>query len=313
MRIVVLDAVPLDQNDLSWDGFKDLGEMVLHDRTSPEKVIDRCQGADVVLSNKVILDGDVIRACPNLRFIQVMATGVNMVDLEACREASVTVCNVPDYSTGSVVQHTWALILEAVRGVGPHSADVHAGGWVNSNDFSFFRGPLPDLLDRTLGIVGFGSIGSGVAQVAEAFGMTVLVAERPGVTPREGRVALEDLLTRADIVSLHCPLTPETEHLINAERLGLMPSGSWLVNTARGGLIDEAALTRALHEGRLGGAALDVLTTEPPSADHPLLSTPNTILTPHVAWGSIRARRTLMAVMESNLRKWVAGTPENVV
>lgn len=320
MRIVVLDGYSVNPGDLSWVGLAALGEVTVYDRTAAGEVMKRAAEAEILLTNKVFLGREIIAALPRLRYIGVLATGVNVVDLAAAGERGIPVTNVPDYSTASVAQMVFAHLLEQTQQVGHHAQAVREGSWSACKDFCFWEKPLIELQGLTMGIVGFGRIGRRVAQAATAFGMQVLVhtahPERyPEAKDLEGlRFAdLETLFRQSDVISLHCPLTPETERLVNAERLALMKPSAYLINTGRGPLIDESALAAALNQGRLAGAGLDVLSVEPPPADHPLLQTRNCIITPHIAWATRAARERLMATVTENVRAFLSGHPVNVV
>ncbi|NLV24217.1 MAG: D-2-hydroxyacid dehydrogenase [Deltaproteobacteria bacterium] len=320
MKLVVLDGHALNPGDLSWEEIKDLADCTVYERTPKEKVMERIGDAELVLTNKTVLDRAVLEQLPNLRYIGVLATGVNVIDLEAARERGIAVTNVPGYSTPSVAQMVFALLLELTLQVGHHGALVRSGAWARSADFSFFDRPLVELDGLTLGIVGFGAIGRRVTRIAEAFGMKVLVHTAHPEKYRhlaENRelsfVDLEALFRKSDAVTLHCPLTPETQSLVNDQRLNQMKPGAYLINTGRGPLVDEAALAAALNEGRIAGAGLDVLSKEPPAADNPLLTARNCFITPHIAWASGAARQRLMAVVAENLRAYLEGGPQNRV
>ncbi len=321
MRIVVLDGYTANPGDLDWQAFSALGELTVHDRTPPGQVVARAAGAEAILTNKTKLDATALKALPQLRYVGVLATGVNVVDLQAARAQGVAVTNVPAYGTASVAQATIALLMELANRVGRHDHAVHAGEWVASEDFCFTRARLTELDGLTLGIVGLGAIGQAVARVAQAFGMRVVAASsgrssapsRPTDSAGIERVPLDELFATADVISLHCPLTPENAGLVNAERLAKMKPTAFLLNTGRGGLIDEAALAAALRAGQLAGAGLDVLSSEPPAADNPLLSAPNCIITPHLAWATQAARRRLLATAAENLRAFAQGKTLNVV
>ncbi len=316
MRIVVLDGYTLNPGDLDWGALKSLGACEIHDRTPPAQVLPRAADAEIVLTNKTVLSRDLICALPKLRYIGVLATGTNIVDLATARERGIPVTNVPAYATTSVAQLTFALLLELTLHVGHHAKTVREGRWARSEDFCYWDRPLVELAGLTLGIVGFGSIGQAVARIAQAFGMTVLAHTWPLPQPPPPDVALLDLETifrRSDVVSLHCPLTPDTHHLVNAERLSWMKPTAFLLNTGRGPLVDEPALAAALNSGRIAGAGLDVLSVEPPPADNPLLRTKNCLITPHIAWATAAARERLMTVAVENVRAFLAGRPQNVV
>ncbi len=316
MNIVVLDGHTLNPGDLSWAPLETLGHLEVHPRTPPADVVPRAAGAEIVLTNKTVLDAAALAALPRLRYLGVLATGYNVVDLEAARARGVPVTNVPGYSTPSVAQLTFALLLELTHHVGAHSQGVRAGRWSRSPDFCYWETPLVELAGRTFGIIGFGQVGRAVARLAAAFEMRVLVHTRtpPASTPAEVRLTdLDTLLRESDVVSLHCPLTPETRHLINRERLALLKPGAFLLNTGRGPLVDEAALADALNTGRLAGAGLDVLSIEPPPPDHPLLSARNCVITPHLGWATRAARERLLQQAAENVRAFLAGRPVNVV
>ncbi len=322
MKIVVLDGYVLNPGDISWAGFKEIGEVTVYDRSEPETVVERIGDAEVILTNKTVIDRGVIEKCHGLKYIGVNATGYNVVDVAAAREAGIVVTNVPAYGTDAVAQFTFALMLELCNKVGLHSRSVASGDWIRTEDFSYNLAPLIDIKGKTLGIIGFGSIGSRVAQIAMAFGMNVLVNSRtekplPEVPYISGsRISWADretVLKEADIITLHCPLFPETERLINRESIAMMKDGAMLINTARGGLIAEQDLADALNSGKLAGAALDVVDKEPMAADNPLISAKNVIITPHIAWASVEARERLMGIAVENLKAYLAGNPCNVV
>lgn len=315
-RIVVLDGHALNPGDLSWAGLQALGQCEIHERTPAALTVPRAAGAELLLTNKTVLGRAGIAQLPALRYIGVLATGTNVVDLPAARERGVVVTNVPAYATASVVQLTFALLLELTLRAGAHAESVRSGDWSRSLDFSYTLQPLVELSGLTLGIVGFGHIGQAVAKVALAFGMEVLVHTRrlPAETvPGVQFVDLEALLRASDVVSLNCPLTPETKHLINDRTLGFMRPTAFLLNTGRGPLVDELALADALNAGRLAGAGLDVLAAEPPPADNPLLTARNCVITPHVGWATRAARGRLMATAVANVAAFLAGQPQNVV
>jgi glycerate dehydrogenase len=320
MKIVVLDGYTLNPGDLDWQPLHALGDCTIFERTPKETLFERAAGAEVLLTNKVALGRAELAQLPQLRYIGVLATGYNIVDVAAARERGITVCNVPAYSTASVAQLTFALLLELTSQVGHHADRVRTGAWVKAQDFSFRERPLVELEGLTLGIVGFGAIGRRVATLGHAFGMTVLVhtahPERYQATPDGVAVhfvGLDELCAASDVVTLHCPLFPETRGLIDARRLELMRPSAFLLNTSRGPLIDEAALTDALNAGQLAGAGLDVLSAEPPAADNPLLTAANCCITPHIAWATRAARARLLAATVANLQAFVAGAPQNVV
>jgi glycerate dehydrogenase len=314
-RIVVVDGHTLNPGDLSWEPLGRLGTLVVHERTPPELLVPRLAGARVVLTNKAPLDAATLERLPELRYIGVTATGTNIVDRAAAKARGIVVSNVPSYGADSVAEHALALLLEATKHTALHTAAVRSGGWARQPDFSLSVAGIRLLAGRTLGVVGFGAIGRRVAELARAFKMTVLVAYHPSAVSTDGitLVSLDELFERSEFLSLHCPLTPATERLINAQSLGRLQPGAVLINTSRGGLVDEAALAAALRSGQLAGAYLDVLATEPPPADHPLVGLPNCWITPHVAWASLEARSRLLEVSTDNVRAFLAGTPIHVV
>lgn len=294
-----------------------LGTVEVYDRTPPEAVVERASSAEVLLTNKVPLCAKTVRALTSLRYIGVLATGYDIIDLAVARELGITVTNIPAYGADSVAQLTIALLLELCHHVGMHNEAVHAGEWSRSKDWSFWKSPLIELQGKTLGVVGFGRIGRRVAEIAHALGMSVLASttrhENPPLYPEFEWATSEEILMAADVVSLHCPLTGETRGLINASRLALMKPGSFLINTSRGGLIVEQDLADALNQGKIAGAALDVLSGEPPPNDNPLLHAKHCIITPHLAWATREARARLMRTAEENLAAFLSGHPQNVV
>lgn len=315
MKIVILDAYAANPGDLSWDEFAALGELTVYDRTAQEDVAARIGDAEVVFINKVRLTDDIFAACPNLKLVSILATGYNIVDLAAAKRRGITVCNVPGYSTRAVVQMTFALLLEICQQVGLHSGAVHTGRWQTCPDFCFWDRPLIELDGKTMGIVGYGAIGSAVGTVAQALGMKLLVTARHEKPVPEGArfVSLPELLAQSDVVSLHCPQTAENARMIDAGALAQMKDGAILLNTARGGLLDEQAVADALRSGKLLAAGMDVVSAEPIRADNPLLTAPNCFLTPHIAWAPLETRRRLQAISAENLRAFLAGKPQNVV
>jgi len=312
MKIVVLDGYTLNPGDLSWDELGLLGDVKIYDRTPAEKTIERAGTAEIILTNKTLLMAPEIEALHRLKYIGVLATGYNVVDTEIAKQKGIVVTNVPAYSTMSVAQHVFALIMEFFNGVGLLSDGVRNGRWSRSIDFCYWDEPLTELAGLTIGIVGFGRIGKAVATIAEAFGMRVIVSDPSSVADYE-KFPLNELFMHSDIVTLHCPLTPETKGIINSDILKLMKSSALLVNTARGPLIVEGDLADALNDGKLAGAALDVLSAEPPASDNPLLSAKNCIITPHVAWATFEARKRLLAIAIENLKLYLEGKPVNMV
>lgn len=307
LRVVVLDAAPLDAGDVSWSPIEALGVVERYSGTAPSETEGRCRGADVVLTNKVRLDPTTFTAPPTFGLVSVLATGHDTVTLRG-----VTVCNVPGYSTASTAQLTIALLLELAHRAGDHSREVHSGRWSSSETFAYWSSPQVELEGRTLAVVGAGAIGSRVATIAEALGMCVLRTSAPGRS-RAGTVPWADAIGSADVVSLHCPLNDHTRGLIDASTLRRLRPRAWLINTARGGLVDEAAVAAALADGHLGGFAADVVQTEPPRAGSPLFGAPRCVLTPHVGWATAAARQRLIDATAANISGWLAGTPSNVV
>jgi len=314
-RIVVLDGFALNPGDLSWDRLRELGDCAIHDRSTPAETLERAHEAEAVLTNKAPLPREAIAQLPRLRYIGVTATGYNVVDTAAARERGIPVSNVPIYGTSSVAQMVFAHILNFAMNVAGHAAAVRDGRWTRSIDWCFWDTPLLELEGLTLGVVGLGRIGEATARLAQGFGMRVIAYTRSGMTdlPGVACVGLEELFQRSDVVSLHCPLTPATEKLVNRERLALMKPSALLVNTGRGPLVDEVALAEALNAGRLAAAALDVLSAEPPRADNPLLAARNCCITPHIAWATQAARQRLLDTAVDNVAAFLAGRPIHVV
>lgn len=314
-RIVVLDGYALNPGDLDWSTLEAVGPTEVFDRTSAPQMAERAANATVLLTNKTPIRAETLMQLPQLQYIGVLATGYDVVDTARARQQGIDVTNIPTYGTASVAQFAFALLLELCHHVGVHSADVRSGGWTRNADWSYHLTPLVELSDKTMGLIGYGRIGQQTAEVARAFGMKV-IAHDPGTTElKDGTpvLPLEELLRTSDVVSLHCPLTSETRGLLNAERLALMKSSAFLLNTARGPLIVEQDLANALNEGKLAGAGIDVLPQEPPPAATPLLAAKNCIVTPHIAWGTKEARERLLSIAVDNLRAWLAKKPVNVV
>jgi glycerate dehydrogenase len=318
MKIVVLDGYTANPGDLSWESFAALGELQVYDRTPEPEIIPRALEAEIVLTNKTVLTRAHFAALPKLRFVGVLATGYNVVEIEAARERGIPVCNVPEYGTPNVAQAVFALILELTNQTGHHAQTVRAGRWSSCPDFCYWDTPLFELQGRTLGLLGFGRIAQAVAKIGAAFGMQVLCTRRHvGATESEdGGVRSVDratLIRESDILSLHCPLTPETKGVVNAATLATMKRSAYLINTARGALICEQELADALNQGALAGAGLDVLSTEPPPASNPLLQAKNCVITPHIAWATREARGRLLATAAGNVGAWISGQARNVV
>lgn len=316
MRIVVLDGYTLNPGDMSWDDLRAMGECIVYDRTPASEILERAAGAPAVLTNKTPLTADSLRGLPDLRYVGVLATGYNVVDVDAARALGIVVTNVPAYSTLSVTQLVFGHLLAHSLNVADHARVVAEGAWARAKDFAFWVTPLTELSGLTMGILGFGRIGSATAGVARAFGMKVIAHDPDADQVRRGGaepVGLEELFRRSDVLTLHCPLTERTREIVNESRLRMMKPTSYLINTSRGAVIDESALARALDEGWIAGAGLDVLTVEPPPPDHPLLRAKNCTITPHIAWATRAARARLMAEVIENLRAFQAGRPRNVV
>lgn len=316
MKIVILDGYAANPGDLSWDEVKALGECTIYDRTLPCDVVPRAEGAEIVLTNKTRIEAHHIAALPQLKYIGVLATGYNIVDTEAARQHGVLVTNIPAYSTNSVAQLVFAHLLNIAQQVQHHSEAVHSGRWSHCNDFCFWDMPLLELHGLKMGIVGLGHTGMATARIALGFGMEVYAYTSKSPLQLQSEIhkmELDQLFRECDVVSLHCPLTPATQGLVNAERLQLMKPTAILINTARGPLIDEEALADALNQGKLAAAGLDVLSQEPPKADNPLLTARNCYLTPHIAWGSTAARQRLMQILVDNIQSFLSGHPVNVV
>jgi len=317
MKIVVLDGKSLAADDLNYDAFKAFGEVTVYEGTSPEDTISRIGDAEVILTNKVAISREILKACPNLKLILVMATGYNIIDLEAASEMGVVVTNIPAYSTNAVAQYVFACILGYCNKIYEHNESVKNGDWIRSDSFSYHIAPLYELSGKTLGVVGFGAIGMAVCKIAKAFNMNVLVYSRTIYPQFEDEklkfVDLITLLENSDFVSLHCPLTPKTEKLIGENELSLMRKGAMLINSSRGPVVDEVALAKALKEGKIAAAALDVLCAEPMSADCPLIGCPNLSITPHIAWAPLETRQRLIDIAINNLKGYLNGEPVNVV
>lgn len=312
MKIVVLDGYTTNPGDISWEPLERCGDCTIHTRTAGGDVVSRAAGAEILLTNKTPVTREAIASLPDLRYIGVLATGYNIVDVAAARERGIPVCNVPEYSTPNVAQATFALLLELTNQTGLHDRTVHEGRWSACPDYCYWEGELLELAGLTLGIVGYGRIGKAVAAIGRAFGMQILFTRRD-VAGDPDCVPLDELLARSDVVSLHCPLTPQTQGLIDARRLNLMKPSAFLINTSRGPLVNEADLAAALESGRIAGAGLDVLSVEPPPASNPLLTARNCILTPHIAWATRNARRRLVDVAAANVRAFLEGRLQHVV
>ena len=316
MKIVVLDGYGLNPGDLSWDAVSQLGELTVYDRTSSEEVIARSAGAEAILTNKTVITAEIMEALPDLKYIGVLATGYNVVNIDAAREKGIVVTNIPAYSTPSVAQMVFAHILNIAQQVQHHSEEVRKGRWTNNADFCFWDTPLIELREKKIGLVGLGHTGFNTARIAIGFGMQVTAYTSKSslqLPPEIKKRTLDELFSECDIVSLHCPLTDETKELVNAERLRLMKPTAILINTGRGPLVNEQDLADALNAGKLYAAGLDVLSSEPPKADNPVLTARNRYITPHIAWASLEARTRLMDILVENIKAFQAGKPVNNV
>lgn len=323
MKIVILDGYAENPGDLSWEGFEKLGELTVYDRTpreDVEEILRRIGDAEIICTNKTLIGREVIERAPKLRYIGVLATGYNVVDVDAAAERGIPVTNIPSYGTAAVAQHVMALLLEICNRTGHHSQAVYEGRWQRSEDFCFWDYPLMELAGKTMGIIGYGHIGKAAARLAGAFGMKVIACRRPGHSVLENvqddgvsMVTIEELFERADVISVHCPLFPETEGLICRENISKMKDGVIIINTARGPIVQEKDLAEALNSGKVYAAGVDVVSTEPIRDDNPLLTARNCFITPHIAWASRESRQRLMDTAVDNLRAFLAGEPVNVV
>ena len=313
MKLAILDAHADNPGDLSWDSFKEFADVVLYDRTSSNDVINRIGDADAIFVNKVQITEEILQKAPKLKYIGVCATGYNVIDLDACSKRNIIVTNIPTYSTNAVAQHVFALITNFSNSVSLHNQSVHAGEWIQSPDFVYWKEPLFELAGKTLGIFGYGEIGSKVAEIGKAFGMKIICNTRTKKPGMPEFVSFEELLKEADILTLHAPLTDLTKNIINKESLSLMKKSAYLINTARGGFVVEKDLAECLKAGGIAGYAADVIATEPMLPDCPLLNCPNCVLTPHIAWAPKETRKRLLDIAYENLKAWIDGHPINVV
>lgn len=317
MKIVILDGYTLNPGDLSWEGFESLGEIQVYERTPAEKTVERIGDAPVILTNKTAITKEILDQCPGLRYIGVLATGYNVVEVKAAAQRGVVVTNIPSYGTDAVAQYAFALLLELCHHVGLHDESVKAGEWENCQDFCYWKTPLMELAGKTLGLIGFGRIGQRTGAIAQAMGMKVLACDRFRRPELENEscyyVSLEQLLSQSDVISLHCPLLPETKGVINRDTISRMKDGVLIINTSRGDLVVEKDLAEALASGKVAGAAADVVSTEPIHGDNPLLTAPNMIITPHMAWGARESRQRLMDQAVENLKAFLEGEPINMV
>ena len=316
MKITILDGYSLNPGDLSWKPFEELGDLTVYDRTIPEDVLTRSKGSEILITNKTVITGDVLRKLPGLKYIGVLATGYNVVDIATAKELGIIVTNIPAYSTMSVAQKVFALLLAATDKVENYSKEIKEGKWSRNPDFCYWNNTLTELSGKTFGIIGLGNIGMAVARIAIAFDMKVKaftskeIEELPdGVE----KATLDEIFKTSDVISLHCPLTPSTRHIINKDSLSLMKPSAIIINTGRGDLIDEKAVADALKENKISAFCADVLSSEPPLPDNPLLHAPNVYITPHIAWATFEARKRLMDLAASNLRSYLEGKPINVV
>lgn len=316
MKIVILDGICVNPGDLSWEDMSKLGELTIYERTAPQQVVERCVGAEAVITNKVMITDEVMAALPQLKYVGILATGYNVVDIDAAHRRGITVTNIPAYSTDSVAQMTFAHILNITNRVEHYAMEVREGKWSAHPDFCYWNTPLPELAGKTLGIVGLGNTGMRVACIAHAFGMDVFaMTSKNAADLPEGiqKTTLQGLLATSDILSLHCPLNDETFHLINAQTIAMMKRGAILINTGRGPLVDEEAVAKALDEGQLMAYGADVMAQEPPQKNHPLFSHQHAFLTPHIAWATREARERLMVIAANNLKAFAEGEKLNVL
>ena len=316
MKIIVLDGHTLNPGDLSWDGLEALGDCTVYDRTNPDQTVQRAGGAEILLTNKTVLTGEMLDQLPDCKYIGVLATGYNVVDIEAAARNKNIVTNVPTYGTRSVAQMVFAHVLNLTQHVGHHAQTVSEGKWSKSPDFCYWDYPLIELAGKTMGIIGLGRIGQAAAKLAQAFGMNTIGYDTNPESLSAAKctpVELDELFASSDVVTLHCPLTDQTENIVNAQRLAMMKPTAFLINTSRGPLIDQQALADALNTGRLAGAGLDVLPTEPPPADNPLTQAKNCCITPHISWATKEARARLLTTATQNVQAFLNGAPQNVV
>ena len=312
-KIVILDGYVANSGDLSWDALKKFGELTVYDRTAPDEVLERAKEASVIYTNKVVITDEIMEALPKLKFIGVLATGYNNVDVEAARRRGIAVCNVPAYSTESVAQVVFAHLLNIVNGIADYAVSVNSGEWSENRDFSYRLRPFTELSGLTMGIIGMGNIGRRVSEIARAFGMKVITNSRRELPEGVRRVELEDLLRESDVISLNSALTPATKNIINREALAIMKPTAILINTSRGPLVDEDALAEALREGKIAAAGIDVLCEEPPRSGSPLIDCERCFISPHIAWQSSQARERLINISCDNLKSFCEGTPQNLV
>ena len=316
MKIVNLDGYTTNPGDLSWECFRKYGDIVVYDRTQPNEIVERAKDADVLFVNKCIITDEIMGKLPNLKYIGLQSTGYNVVDCEAAKKRGIVVSNIPAYSTNAVAQLVFALILQITNKVSLHSNAVHNGEWSDCPDFCFWKSPLTELDSKTIGIVGFGSIGQRVSSIAKAFGMKILVYTphpKPEIFTDVQFCDFEYLCKNSDVITCHCPLTPSTENLINKSAISLMKESAIVINTSRGPVVNDEDLANALNNGDIQGAGLDVLSIEPPKSSNPLLTAKNCIITPHIAWAAYETRKRLLTILEENLKAFIDGNPQNVV
>lgn len=315
MKITILDGYSINPGDLSWEGLKRLGELKVYERTLPAEVLERARGSEVILTNKVVLNAEILKQLPDLKYIGILATGINVVDVEEAHRLGICVTNVPAYSTMSVAQNVFALLLAFTNSSEHYTDEFHRGEWAHCKDFCFVNTQLTELAGKKFGIVGYGSIGKATGRIAAAFGMEVCgsTSKPQEAVPEIVKMTVDDIFRECDVISLHCPLTDDTFHLANAERIASMKPDAILINTARGPLVDEEALAEALKAGKIRGAGLDVLGQEPPRADNPLIGAPRCVVTPHISWATKEARERLITIATDNLRAFLAGSPVNIV
>lgn len=316
LKAVILDGYTENPGDISWETIEKLVDLTVYPRTSPDKIIERGRDADILIVNKVAITREILEDLPNLKFVATLATGYNQLDCEALKEKGIPVSNIPAYSTNAVAQMVFAYILELINKVSEYTADVKSSTWTKCKDFCYWNSPLYELDGKTLGIIGFGKIGARVSQIATTFGMNVLCYTPSGKKEGFPNVEFTDIntvISSSDFISVHCPLTPDTAGLINREFIGKMKKGSYIINTARGPVANEKDVAEALSNGTLAGYGTDVLSTEPPKADNPLLSAPNCLITPHIAWAAYETRLRLMGILEENIKAYLNGAPINVV
>ena len=316
MKIVNIDGVCTNPGDLSWEPFKKYGDLTVYDRTEPDQIYDRIKDADIIMINKTVITNEMLDRLPKLQYVALQSTGVNVIDTKEARKRGITVTNIPAYSTNEVAQMVFAYILHLTNKVAMHDDAVHNGEWCSCPDFCFWNAPLEELNGKTIGIIGFGSIGKRVAKIADAFGMKIIV-NTPHIPLEEydniSFVSFDELMKNSDIVTCHCPLNDKTEKLINSDSISMMKRTAILINTSRGPVVDEQALADALNNNRIKAACVDVLSVEPPSDDNPLLHAKNCVITPHISWAAVETRARLLEILEANLKAYLEGNPQNVV